>query len=213
MARRSTNPSYFAPAYYRVFATIDTAGAATWNAVRASSYTFLKAMQGTNGLVPAWCGSNCTTRGGGGYADADKYQYDSHRTPWRMALDVCWNDNADAKAYVNKVTDFFISQSDTEGLGAVADLYNGAGTECATGCSSPAKYNSMSLLGCVGVGAMATGNPAHKKFVNRIWHFLLDGAYTPDPTFRTGPTSAYTYYNATVGLLTALTMSGNFNNF
>jgi hypothetical protein len=25
--------------------------------------------------------------------------------------------------------------------------------------------------------------------------------------------AAYTYYNATVGLLTALTMSGNFNNF
>ena len=60
---------------------------------------------------------------------------------------------------------------------------------------------------------MATGNPAHKKFVDRIWHFLLDGAYTPDPTFRMGATSAYTYYNATVGLLTALTMSGNFNNF
>jgi hypothetical protein len=45
--------------------------------------------------------------------------------------------------------------------------------------------------------------------LNSAWHFVLDASYTSDPQAQT----AYTYYNATVGLLTALTMSGNFNNF
>jgi endo-1,4-beta-D-glucanase Y len=204
-----TNPSYFAPAYYRVFAQVDTGNASLWNGVVTSSYKFLNAIEGSNGLVPAWCSSDCTSRGGGGYADADKYQYDSHRTPWRMALDVCWNNNADAKDYVTKVTGFFVGQSDTEGLGSVADLYEGGGTKC-SGCSQSAQANSMSIIGTAAVGAMATGNAAHKAFLDRAWQFLLDANYTADPTFKSG---AYTYYNATVGLLTALTLSGTFNNF
>jgi hypothetical protein len=60
---------------------------------------------------------------------------------------------------------------------------------------------------------MATGSAANQAFIDRGWHFLLDGAYTADPTFRTGSTTAYTYYNATVGLITALTLSGNFSNY
>jgi len=204
-----TNPSYFAPAYYRVFATVDTANASVWNGAVTSSYTFLNAIEGTNGLVPAWCQNSCSTRGGGSYADADKYQYDSHRTPWRMALDVCWNNSADAKTYVNKVVSFFVSQSDAQGLGALADLYDGSGTVCAS-CSQKARANSMSIIGTAAVGAMASGNTAHRAFLDRAYQFLLDASYTADPTFKTG---GYTYYNATVGLLTALTLTGNFNSF
>jgi endoglucanase len=204
-----TNPSYFAPAYYRVFATVDSGNATLWNGAVTSSYKFLNAIEGSNGLVPAWCSNNCTSRGGGGYADADKYQYDSHRTPWRMALDVCWNNNADAKDYVNKVTGFFVGQTDTEGMGSLADLYDGSGAKCAS-CSQTAQLNSMSIIGTAAVGAMASGNTAHRAFLDRAYQFLLDGSYTSDPTFKTG---GYTYYNATVGLLTALTLTGNFNNF
>ena len=207
-----TNPSYFAPAFYRVFATVDTAGATAWNGAASSVYGYLNKIAGSNGLVPAWCTNGCANRGGGSYADADKYQYDSHRTPWRMALDVCWNNNADAKAYVTKTTNFFISKSGSSaGLGSLADRYNADGSVC-TACSVDSKQNSMSLIGTATVGAMATGNASNQAFIDRGWHFLLDGAYTADPTFRTGPTSAYTYYNATVGLLTALTLSGNFVN-
>jgi endo-1,4-beta-D-glucanase Y len=207
-----TNPSYFAPAFYRVFAGVDTAGAAAWNGAASSVYTYLNNISGSNGLVPAWCTNSCMSRGGGGYADADKYQYDSHRAPWRIGLDACWNGNADAKAYVTKTTNFFTSKSGTTaGLGSLSDRYNSDGSVC-TACSVMAQQNSMSLIGAVTVGAMATGNAANQAFVDRGWHFLLDGAYTADPTFRAGATAAYTYYNATVGLLTALTLSGNFVN-
>lgn len=200
-----TNPSYFAPAYYRLFATVDTANAAKWNGVAASVYTYLNKIEGDNGLVPAWCQSSCSTRGGGGYTDAEKYQYDSHRTPWRMALDVCWNNNADAKDYVNKITKTFVSKSDTEGLGAIFDIYDGSGTQ-KTGASK----NSMSIIGTAAVGAMATGDASHKAFLDRAYRFLIDASYNTDPSYRQ---SGYTYYNATVGLLTALTLTGNFNQF
>jgi hypothetical protein len=57
---------------------------------------------------------------------------------------------------------------------------------------------------------MASGNATNQAFVNRAYQFLLDASYNGDPTFKG---DAYTYYNATVGLLTALTLTGNFNDF
>ena len=57
-----TNPSYFAPAYYRVFATADAANAAAWNALATGAYTLLGNISGTsaNGLYAAWCETNCS---------------------------------------------------------------------------------------------------------------------------------------------------------
>jgi endoglucanase len=200
-----TNPSYFAPAYYRLFASVDTANASKWNGVVTSTYQFLNKIEGENGLVPAWCSGSCGSRGGGGYADNNMYQYDSHRTPWRMALDVCWNDNADAKDYVNKITKTFVAKSDGEGLGNLADIYDGSGN-----AKQGASNNSMSIIGTAAVGAMATGDASHQAFLDRAYQFLIDASYNTDPTYQD---DGYTYYNATVGLLTALTLTGNFNSF
>ena len=203
-----TNPSYFAPAYYREFAKVDSAD--DWASVISNTYTMLNAIAGSNGLVPAWCQNSCTSAGANGmYTDDTRYQYDSHRTPWRIALDACWNGNADARAYVTKSTGFFATQA-TNGMGRLVDIYQTNGTG-----QTGAKFNSMSIIGTAGAGALysAGSTAAHKQFLDRAWRFLLDASYTPDPTFRGGSTGAYTYYNATVGLLTALTLSGNFNNF
>jgi hypothetical protein len=69
----------------------------------------------------------------------------------------------------------------------------------------------MSAIGTAGVGAMANaGNANAKAFLDRAYRFVLDASYTSDPA---SATTGYTYFNATVGLLTALTMSGNFNSF
>jgi len=60
-----TNPSYFAPAYYRVFGQI-TGKTQDWNNVVDASYSIieksLNAASGNqdNGLVPAWCDSTGT---------------------------------------------------------------------------------------------------------------------------------------------------------
>jgi len=200
-----TNPSYFAPAYYRVFKVVDSAH--DWLGVASTAYTFLNKIAGQKGLVPAWCTNSCGTPGGGPSTDAEKYQYDSHRTPWRIGLDACWNGTADAKAYVLKTSNFFANLSGTAGIGTIADIYMTDGTPKA---GTPA--NSMSCVGTASVGAMVTAgsNAGHMKFLNSSYHFLLDAVYTPDPQAQA---TAYTYFNATVGLLTALTVTGNFNSF
>jgi hypothetical protein len=71
----------------------------------------------------------------------------------------------------------------------------------------------MSLDGCAGVGAMGStaGNAA--SFRDRVWKYLLAAQYSDNPTFKVGDSATkpgYTYYNATVGLLTLMTLSGNF---
>jgi hypothetical protein len=51
------------------------------------------------------------------------------------------------------------------------------------------------------------------SFRDRAWQFLLNGQYTDNPSFLgkiAGTKGGYTYYNATVGLMAMLTMSGNF---
>jgi hypothetical protein len=171
-----------------------------------TAYTYIANIQAhgsANGLVPAWCQTTCTQAGGGGFANANEYQYDAHRTPWRIGLDACWNNENRAKTYVSSLagTGGFFNTAAATGMGSLADIYQTSGTK-----DPNAKSNSMSLIGAMGVGAMAAGNAA---LANRAYRFILDATYSPDPV---GAVAAYTYYNATVGLLTALTMSGNFNN-
>ena len=85
------NPSYFAPAYYRVFA--QASGNSRWMQVLDRSYTLLElCAHDTTGLVPDWC----TT--GGSAARNSRYGYDAARTPWRIAQDACWYNEARAKS-------------------------------------------------------------------------------------------------------------------
>ncbi len=214
--QNQTNPSYFAPAFYKYFATVaDTGNATKWNALTTNVYTQLANITGSNGLVPAWCSSNCTTRGSGGlnYTDETMYQYDSHRTPWRIGVDACWNGESRAVTYLNALVGFFAGKAGAlgaagAGLGTLGDIYTLTGT-----VNSDSANNSMSLVGCAGVGAMGSTATNSATFRDRAWQFLLEGQYSANYTYTNGQGSTkpgYTYYNATVGLLTALTMSGNF---
>jgi endo-1,4-beta-D-glucanase Y len=205
-----TNPSYFAPAYYRLFAAIDSGH--PWNNVVAASYTALNAIAGAfgGGLVPAWCSGNCSTIASNGGVDDTRYQYDSHRVPWRIGIDACWNGSstqaAAAKAFLLSNTNFFVGKA-MNGIGRVVDIYQMGGI-----INSDAAPNSMSAVGSAGVGAMANAgsNANAKAFLDRAYRFILDASYTSDPASQT---KGYTYFNASVGLLTAFTMSGNFNSF
>jgi hypothetical protein len=58
--------------------------------------------------------------------------------------------------------------------------------------------------------ANASSSAADQDFLNRAYRFILDANYTADPPARM---TAYTYFNGSVGLLTALTMSGNFPDY
>jgi endo-1,4-beta-D-glucanase Y len=205
-----TNPSYFAPAYYRVFATLDSGD--NWTNVVAASYTALNSIANTfgGGLVPAWCSGNCAQIASNGGVDDTRYQYDSHRVPWRIGIDACWNGGstqaASAKAFLLSNTNFFVGKA-MNGIGRVVDIYQMGGI-----INSDAAPNSMSAVGSAGVGAMANAasNANAKAFLDRAYRFILDASYTSDPASQT---KGYTYFNASVGLMTAFTMSGNFNSF
>jgi endo-1,4-beta-D-glucanase Y len=161
-----TNPSYFAPAFYRVFG---------WTALADNSYTLLNAsLQGrTNGLVPAWCtGGSCNAPASNGAATDTIYQYDSHRVPWRIGLDYCWNGTAAAKTYLDKISGFFSGKA-AMGVGRVFDIYNLTGME-----TSDAAVNSGSAIGTAGLrrdGEHPDGLPERR---------LPAGARPPEPRRR-----------------------------
>ena len=106
-----TNPSYFSPAYYRVFGTF-TNDTAFWNQVAAKSYTVinnnLTKNNAVGGLVSDWCeASGAYSSQAGGYNNAGKtYTYDAARTPWRIAVDYLWYGTPEAKIYSKKSSDF-----------------------------------------------------------------------------------------------------------
>ncbi|MGD0676411.1 MAG: glycosyl hydrolase family 8 [Polyangiaceae bacterium] len=203
-----TNPSYFAPAYYRLFETTQSG----FSTVVTNLYAALNssAISGSDGLVPAWCSNNCTTVGGGSYANNTEYQYDAHRTPWRVGIDYCWNGaggSGGASTYLAKVSSFFAGKA-AAGIDNLYDEYTTAGLVC-TGCTPAAAPNSMSLIGTAAVGAMS-GGTTNSAFVSAAWQFVLDGLNRGKPNLLATGNNYYTYYNTTVGLLTALSMSGNF---
>jgi endo-1,4-beta-D-glucanase Y len=204
------NLSYFAPAYYKIFAKVDTADASGWKAVTDAMYDVLakslNASSGnsSNGLVPAWCDGNGVPNAGafgatGGTAPTN-YQYDSCRTPFRIGLDYCWTGETRAKDYVSKTSSFF---NDTVG-GAIkiVDGYalNGsAQAQYQTGAK--AQIQSAAFVGPAGVGAMSS--PTYQTFVNDAYGVLITGDAIVGGT----------YYDESWMVLSLLMMTANYLDF
>jgi len=195
-----TNASYFAPAYYTAFKAAGDSN--DWGGVNTAVYKAIGTIAGSNGLIPAWCGNSCTAAASNGATTDVDYQYDSHRIPMRLALDYCFNGTADAKAYTTKTTSFF-ANAGKDGLGYILDMYTPSG-----GAVSGTAPNSASIIGTSAVGAMASGN---QTYLNDAYQAVFDAITRGSmaPVDASGKTP-YSYYNATVGMLTALIMTGNF---
>ena len=212
-----TNPSYFAPAYYAAFKAAGDSN--DWDGVIASVYGSINNLMSTNsnGLFSAWCSGNCTASAQNkGSSDATDllYQYDSHRIPMRIGLDVCFGGAhaSDAKAYVAKTTSFFATNANAgkNGIGRIFDAYDPMTSNVPSSGVTPAN-NSASIIGTAAVGAMADGS--NQQFINDAYQATFDivsrgSLDTTDPASKT----PYSYYNATVGLLTLLMMTGNFSH-
>lgn len=93
------NPSYIAPAYYRLFAEVDTENAAFWNTTAMNAnYALLEtnSAEYSTGLFDNW--SDASGKG------LDKYYgYDAARTPWRLAQDFYWFGESKAKTMLDKL--------------------------------------------------------------------------------------------------------------
>ena len=195
-----TNPSYFAPAYYRVFGQV-TGKTQDWNKVVDSSYSIIAKSLNTasgnqnNGLVPAWCNSSGTPVEA--YSGAPMYfQNDSTRTPFRVGQDYCYFGEPRAKAYLAKISSFYASVG-------VANIINGYNLD---GTQHPEKVyatglQAASFVGPAGVGAMT--DPQYQQFV--------DDAYAKVATLQL--TAGTIYYQKSWTALSLLMMTGNLVNW
>jgi endo-1,4-beta-D-glucanase Y len=186
-----TNPSYFSPAYYRVFGTF-TNDATFWNSVAAKSYTIINSNLTVNnavgGLVSDWCmASGAYSPTASGYNREGKtYTYDAARTPWRIAVDYVWNGNADAKTYAKKSSDFV--RVTLGGSANIKDGYNQNGTLIG-------QWHNATFVGAFACAAMAGENQTH-----------LDASYT-DLKNLNEPNN---YFNHTLKTLYSFLLTGNF---
>jgi endo-1,4-beta-D-glucanase Y len=193
-----TNPSYFAPAYYRTFARIS--GEQGWLRVVDSSYDIIEAClnaksgNSENGLVPAWC-----TAAGEPTHNPQHFQFDSCRTPFRIAQDYCYYGEPRARAYLEKITSFYA------GIG-LANLVDGFELD---GKPRPEfsvnGTRAAAFVGPAGVGAMF--DPAHAKFVEGAYSDLITpGALQIGDAAFTNAGSIY--YNTSWRVLSLLMLNG-----
>lgn len=107
------NPSYLAPADYRIFAKYDTAR--NWNALADSSYTILNESMDSNldkkstvELPPDWLALNSSTAAISSVPNNSSldtnYGYDAMRVPFRLALDYKWFGSQQALATLQKMS-------------------------------------------------------------------------------------------------------------
>jgi len=92
------NPSYFSPAYYRVFARLFSAQAERWNALVEGTYELYPLYQARmSGLVPDWSQIDGSDWYGAGYS------YDACRTPWRVMVDYAWHGDTRSQTFLENV--------------------------------------------------------------------------------------------------------------
>jgi hypothetical protein len=211
------NASYFDPASYHVFAQFS--GNTTWNTVADTSYTVINSCinstngNTSNGLVPAWYGTNgipaatapFTPMGPEPSTDWYKnYQYDSCRTPFRLAKDYIFFSDSRAKAYLDLVNSFFPAI----GAANIVDTYGTNGTPIpwnptlqGTGTNYPYSQ-SAPFIGPAGVAAMAGSD---QQFVNDCWDQMASVATG-------GCLVGGVYYAESWAVLCMLMMNGQFTD-
>jgi endo-1,4-beta-D-glucanase Y len=174
----TTYPDYFSPAYFRAFAAV-TCDSRWTGVIMDRNYAILMNVSGTNGLVP-----DATT---GTYQNMGNYSYDACRTPWRIGMDYCFNNEPRALAYLQKIGAFF------NGVGAanIGDGYALSGSQVSGN-------KNMAFIGPAGVAGMVS----HQQ--------LLDGAFAFGATNNGGDGS---YYPQSLKIITMLMMSGNFLDY
>ena len=155
-----TNPSYFAPAYFRVFAEFTGTDASFWNSVADKCYQILNAnAHATTGLVSDWCNGSGTP-GGSGYAYGGvRYHYDAARTPWRFTTDYLWNGNSNALSYLQKNVNWVNGAGG--GIANIGDSYERDG-------SKQSNNHNSTFTGAFANAAMASSQTNANAFAQNF---------------------------------------------
>lgn len=178
-----TNPAYFAPAYYRIFANFDD----RWNAVIDRSYKIYDIFYNKyeTGLFPDWTVADGSTSPRG-----NNYTYDACQVPLKIGLDFLWN--GQGGKYLDRLNYWLVKESQANPVNIV-DGYKLDGTPIG-------KYRNAAFVGPFAVSATVSN-----KF--QTW---LDILY--DSLIKTETGGRWGYYPDTLRLISLLVISGNFPN-
>jgi endo-1,4-beta-D-glucanase Y len=186
-----TNPSYFAPAYFRAFG-VYTNNTAFWNQVAAKCYTIidnnLTKNNAVGGLVSDWCQADGTySSQSTGYGNQGKaYSYDAARIPWRIAVDYLWYGTNESKSYSKKASDFV--RLTLGGTTNIKDGYNQNG-------SLLGQWHNSTFVGAFATAAMGGDDQSH-----------LDASYIDLKNIN----DANSYFNQTLKTLYLFLLNGEF---
>lgn len=214
-----TNPSYFAPAYYKAFGMFKknegNANAMNfWFQAANDSYvTLLKNANKYTGLVYAWTNAeggdpqDCyySVSGSGVY---NSYQYDACRTPWRITTDYIWWGDVRAKTWTQKITQF-VQYPVYKQTAENGDVWYGAG-----GIENVVDNYWPNGLRRINPDAPDWG---HRHSIPFVGSFALSSMSSDQQTVdncmkeykKVTPNS---YYESCLGVIYMLTASGNFWN-
>ena len=178
-----TNPSYFSPAWYKVFAQFT--GDNRWNQVADKCYEIVdKVNNNGTGLVPDWCTAQGTNTGRNGF----DFKYDAVRYGWRTAIDYSWFGDARAKKNMDKLNAFYKQQ----GISNVIDGYTIQGGKLG-------QWHNATFSSCPGAGFMVGPDVDSAKAWYKDVVKVKDGG-------------SYHYFGNTLRMIALLYMTGNFPN-
>ncbi len=176
------NPSYQAPAYYQCYATFVPSQAALWGNAYTAGYALINAnVNTTTGLVSNWSDHTGAANSCNG---PNEYGWDACRNPWRMATDVVWHDDANAKVILSDLANYL------NGIGAA----NANGPVAQTG--GIGSYHNTTFVSTFAVGLL--GAPSS-------YQGLLNDMYA-----ETVNTTDASYFGNTLRAICMFAMTGNF---
>lgn len=179
-----TNPSYFTPAYYKVFKAYT--GDQRWDQVVNKQYEIIRNLNNktgakVTGLLPDWTTASGDPASGMGF----DYTYDATRVPWRLAMDAAWYCDANATSQLTKLNAFF------KGIGAanIKDGYRLDGTLIGS-------WHNASFVAPAASGAIISPDSAYKQ---AMWNETVQFPFVD-------------YYADSLKVLSILLMSGYMAN-
>jgi endo-1,4-beta-D-glucanase Y len=184
-------PSYFMPAYFKVFREVDASHASKWDSVYSTCNTHIDTGRNdSNGLIGEILNTNGTARSDdpcSSSCDGRKYKYNSCRVPWRYAMEYVWN-GVDPVNEVSLLANFF----NNIGPSNVRDGY------WVSSGAVEGSYHNAAFTGPAGCSLMRSST--YQTQLNNFYQETISFNVTES------------YYNGTLQLLTLLLMAGDFQN-
>ena len=129
---------------------VQTDRADFWNDFASDTYTMLRGLQDQkDGLIPDWGYGDGRSKDGG----EGQFGYEAVRNPWRVALDYAWSGNADARAFLQRMSQTVDARG---GIAAMADTDD-----------FEDKRNSA-FLGSLSLSGLAVSEQKLQGYVSRV---------------------------------------------